>query len=178
MLARCRATVLSRCRAADLPCCPAAAPAPSPRPMLCSVRLERGRLEQACAECRTQPIVRVYTFGERSTSKQEKMQTWERDTGVRSPGHADNGTPSEVATSHHTPSLHAGDPLASRVLRSSVLCSLPVVSAARPRHRRVCRARSRAPVQARAKRVPRDARPGGVCRASFTWSLFLGLPKS
>ena len=45
-------------------------PAPSPRPMFCSVRLERGCLEQACAECRTQPIVRVYTFGERSTSKQ------------------------------------------------------------------------------------------------------------
>jgi hypothetical protein len=36
--------------------------------------LERGRLEQACAECRTQPIVRVYTFGERSPSKQKKMQ--------------------------------------------------------------------------------------------------------
>ena len=35
------------------------------------------------------------------------MQTWERDTGGRSPGHADNGTPSEVSTSHHTPSLHA-----------------------------------------------------------------------
>ena len=49
-------------------------PAPSTRPMLCSVRLERGRREQACAECRTQPIVRVYTFGERSTSKQKKMQ--------------------------------------------------------------------------------------------------------
>ena len=49
-------------------------PAPSPRPMFCSVRLERGCLEQACAECRTQPIVRVYTFGERSPSKQKKMQ--------------------------------------------------------------------------------------------------------
>ena len=173
------AATLPRCHAAPLLCCcagpmPCYCAFPLPRcrsavlPRCCAAVLPRYRAAvlSACAGCRTQPIVRVYTFGGRGTVEQEEMQTWERDTGVRSPGHADNGTPSEVATSHHTPSLHAGDPLASRVLRSSVLCSLPVVSAARPRHRRVCRARSRAPVQARAKRVPRDARPGGVCRAA------------
>ena len=108
--------------------------------------LERGRLEQACAECRTQPIVRVYTFGERSTSKQKKMQQRQRQdmgeghrwsiTGSRRQWHtlrsghvplhgelarrtADNDTPSEVATSDYTPSLHAGQPPALLALRSS-----------------------------------------------------------
>ena len=131
--------------------------------------LERGRLEQACAECRTQPIVRVYTFGERSTSKQKKMQQIQ-DMGE---GHRWSITGSRrqwhTLRSGHVP-LHAE--LARRTASGlagsafQLLCSLPVVSAARPRHRRVCRARSRAPVQARAKRVPRDARPGGVCRAA------------
>ena len=45
--------------------------------------------------------------------------TLERDTGGRSPGHADNDTPSEVATSHYTQSLHAGQPPALLALRSS-----------------------------------------------------------
>ena len=47
--------------------------------------------------------------------------TLERDTGGRSPGHVDNDTPSEVATSHYTQSLHAGQPPALLRFRGSLL---------------------------------------------------------
>ena len=97
------AATLPRCHAAPLLCCcagpmPCYCAFPLPRcrsavlPRCCAAVLPRYRAAvlSACAGCRTQPIVRVYTFGGRGTVEQEKMQTWERDTGVRSPGHADN----------------------------------------------------------------------------------------
>ena len=97
------AATLPRCHAAPLLCCcagpmPCYCAFPLPRcrsavlPRCCAAVLPRYRAAvlSACAGCRTQPIVRVYTFGGRGTVEQEEMQTWERDTGGRSPGHADN----------------------------------------------------------------------------------------